>query len=105
MVHFGRGKIEVDEKSGSIRNTAGPAGRPIPANTAAATATLELVAAWQREDATGDPEKIRLAELDLVEFKKAMNESRAASEEFVLYLEATSFSRLGPARSRHAFTT
>ena len=42
------------------------------------TATLELLAAWKDQDATTDPELIRVAEEELAEFKKAMNENRAA---------------------------
>jgi len=42
------------------------------------TATLELLAAWKAEDATSDPEKLREADEEIAEFKKAMNESRAA---------------------------
>ena len=45
------------------------------------TATLELLAQWRREDATDDPEKIRAAEEELAEFKRAMNENRALSGE------------------------
>jgi hypothetical protein len=42
------------------------------------TATLELFAKWRAEDATDDPEELRAAEQELAEFKKAMNENRAA---------------------------
>lgn len=49
------------------------------------TATLELFAAWKRQDATTDPEKIRAAELELAEFKKAMNENRLATGERLLF--------------------
>jgi hypothetical protein len=41
------------------------------------TATLDLLAAWEAEDATSDPEKLREADEELAEFKKAMNENRA----------------------------
>jgi hypothetical protein len=41
-------------------------------------ATLELLAVWKNEDATMDPEKIREADEEIAEFKKAMNETRAA---------------------------
>ena len=43
------------------------------------TATLELLAAWKAEDATTDPEKLREADQEVAEFKKAMNENRAAT--------------------------
>ena len=42
-------------------------------------ATLELLAAWKAEDATTDPEKLRQADEEVAEFKKAMNENRAAA--------------------------
>ena len=41
-------------------------------------ATLELLAGWKAEDATTDPEKLRQADEEVAEFKKAMNENRAA---------------------------
>jgi hypothetical protein len=49
------------------------------------TETLELLEAWAREDATDDPEKLKAAQQELDEFKKAMNENRAASGERILY--------------------
>ena len=49
------------------------------------TETLELLEAWAREDATDDPEKLRAAQKELDEFKKAMNENRAACGERILY--------------------
>jgi hypothetical protein len=42
-------------------------------------ATLELLAAWRREDATQNPEELRAAEQELAEFKRTMNENRASS--------------------------
>ena len=49
------------------------------------TETLELLETWAREDATDDPEKLRAAQKELEEFKKAMNENRAACGERILY--------------------
>ena len=49
------------------------------------TVTLELLAAWQAEDATSDPEEIRAAEQELAEFKQAMNENRVSCGEPLLY--------------------
>jgi hypothetical protein len=49
------------------------------------TATLELLAAWKTEDATTDPEKIREADEEVAEFKKAMNENRAATGARLLF--------------------
>ncbi len=55
------------------------------ANGSVDSATLELLASWRRQDFTTDPEQIRAAEEDLAEFKKAMNESRSATGEPVVY--------------------
>lgn len=49
------------------------------------TATLELLARWRAEDATDDPEELRLAEQELAAFKKAMNENRRQSGEPIVY--------------------
>jgi hypothetical protein len=49
------------------------------------TETLEILAAWAREDSTEDPEKLRAAQKELDEFKQAMNENRAACGERILY--------------------
>jgi hypothetical protein len=48
-------------------------------------ATLELFAKWRVEDATDDPKELRAAEQDLAEFKKAMNENRAATGARLLF--------------------
>jgi hypothetical protein len=58
---------------------------PPPPTGAVDTATLELLAAWKAEDATTDPEKIRQADEEVAEFKKAMNESRAAARARLLF--------------------
>ncbi len=55
------------------------------ATAAIDTETLELLEGWAREDATGDPEKLRNAQKELDEFKKAMNENRAVCGERILY--------------------
>ena len=57
----------------------------LPGNAPIDTVTLELLAQWRREDATDDPEKIREAEQELAEFKRAMNENRALSGESPLF--------------------
>ena len=49
------------------------------------TETLALLEAWAREDATDDPEKFRAARKELDDFKRAMNENRAATGERILY--------------------
>lgn len=61
-----------------------PPGGPLPTG-AVDTETLELLEAWAREDATDDPEKLRAAQKELDEFKRAMNENRAACGERILY--------------------
>ncbi|MBI3946548.1 MAG: hypothetical protein HY321_11560 [Armatimonadetes bacterium] len=42
-------------------------------------ATLDLLARWLDEDATDDPEEIRKAEEEWEEFKRNINETRAAA--------------------------
>ena len=49
------------------------------------TATLDLLAAWKAEDATTDPEKLLEADKEIAEFKKAMNENRAATGARLLF--------------------
>ena len=49
------------------------------------TATLELLAARRAEDSTTDPEKLREADDEVAEFKKAMNENRAATGARLLF--------------------
>jgi hypothetical protein len=49
------------------------------------TVTIELLAGWRAEDATQDPKEIELAEKELAEFKKAMNDNRRRSEEPLAY--------------------
>lgn len=61
-----------------------PAGSS-PNEEAIDTATLELLAEWQRQDATDNPEEVHAAEQELAEFKKAMNENRTAAGESALY--------------------
>ena len=56
-----------------------PAARPIDA------ATLDLLAAWQQQDATTDPTKIRAADQEVADFMKAMNDARTASGDALLY--------------------
>ena len=57
----------------------------VPNNGSIDTATLELLAAWKVEDATTDPEKLREADEEVTEFKKAMNENRAATGARLLF--------------------
>jgi hypothetical protein len=56
-----------------------------PTNGSIDTATLELLGGWKTEDATTDPEKIREADEEVAEFKKAMNENRAATGARLLF--------------------
>jgi len=48
-------------------------------------ATLELLAASKAEDATTDREKLRQADEEVAQFKKAMNENRAATGARLLF--------------------
>ena len=57
----------------------------LPPSGAIDTTTLELLAAWKAEDATIDPEKLREADAEIAEFKKAMNENRAATGARLLF--------------------
>jgi hypothetical protein len=67
-------------------STSQPTQTPPPGpGTAVDTATLELLSAWRRQDATNDPDQIRAAEQELAEFKKAMDENRVAAGERKLY--------------------
>ena len=52
------------------------------------TATMALMKAWLDEDATDDPEEIRVAEEDLLEFKRSMNLPRKEAGARLLYPEA-----------------
>ena len=49
------------------------------------TETLAILERWAVEDATDDPEKLQTARKELDEFKRAMNENRAATGERILY--------------------
>jgi hypothetical protein len=49
------------------------------------TTTIELLARWRAEEATDDPEEVRLAEQELAQFKKSMNQNRSQSGEPVVY--------------------
>ena len=49
------------------------------------TVTLDLLASWRAQDATDDPEALRVAEQELAEFKRAMNENRTSTGEAPLY--------------------
>jgi hypothetical protein len=49
------------------------------------TATLELVAAWKAEDSITDPEKLRETDEEVGDFKKAINENRAATGARLLF--------------------
>ncbi len=85
----GVGTIEAGKGTFAMKQQTRTESSPIPplAQPAAAvdTATLELLAKWKQEDATQNPEEVRAAELELAEFKKAMNENRTEAGEPVLY--------------------
>ena len=58
---------------------------PPSATDAIDHATLQLLDDWRHRDATDNPAEIRAAELELGEFKQAMNESRIRAGEPLLY--------------------
>jgi len=62
-----------------------PESAPQPPAGSVDTATLELLASWKAQDATTDPEKIRVADDEVEKFMKAMNENRAAAGERLLF--------------------
>jgi len=68
------------------RSTSPSAMPPAPPPSGAIdTTTLELLAAWKAEDATTDPEKLREADAEIAQFKKAMNGNRAATGARLLF--------------------
>lgn len=66
-------------------STIQPATAPPPPTGAIDTATLELLASWKTEDATTDPKELREADKEFAQFKKAMNENRAATGARLLF--------------------
>ena len=58
---------------------------PLGPTASVDTATIELLAAWRREDATTDSELIRAADQELADFKKTLNENRSAAAERKLF--------------------
>ena len=62
-----------------------PGGSAVPVPRSVDTATLDLLAVWQREDATSDPAQLKAAEEELAVFMKAVNEARTASGEPLVY--------------------
>ena len=53
--------------------------------TSVDTGTLELFSMWRADDFTTDPEKLRQADEEIEEFKKAMNENRAATGDRLIF--------------------
>jgi hypothetical protein len=78
--------MDVESSAMKPQSTVEPAGAPpLPTRGSVDTATLELLAAWKAEDATTDREKLREADEEVAEFKKAMNENRAATGARLLF--------------------
>jgi hypothetical protein len=76
--------IDAEQSAMKQLSTIEPANAPPPTG-AIDTATLELLASWRAADATTDPEKLREADEDIAQFKKAMNENRAATGARLLF--------------------
>jgi hypothetical protein len=79
------GRIEVEMSAMKQPSSIQPAGTSPPPTGVIDTATLELLASWKAEDATTDPEKLREADEEIAQFKKAMNENRAATGARLLF--------------------
>jgi hypothetical protein len=79
------GTIDVEPSAMKQPATIQPASAPRPPRGVIDTATLELLASWKAEDATTDPEKLREADEEIAQFKKAMNENRAATGARLLF--------------------
>jgi len=65
-----------------LNERAMPTGSPVNETPQAAMAMLMR---WRAEDATDDPEEIRIAEEELAEFRRNMNANRAATGERLVY--------------------
>ena len=72
-------ELDTEEQATQSDDQAKP---EIDAENAAAIALLQ---SWREEDATNDPEEIRVAEEDLAEFKRNMNANRIATGERLVY--------------------
>ena len=79
------GTIDVEPSAMKQPATIQPASAPPPPRGVIDTATLELLASWKAEDATTDPKKLREADEEIAQFKKAMNENRAATGARLLF--------------------
>jgi hypothetical protein len=77
--------IDVEPSAMKQPSTIQPSSAPPPTTAAIDTATLELLASWKAEDATTDPEKLREADEEIAQFKKAMNANRAATGARLLF--------------------
>jgi hypothetical protein len=59
----------------------------LPPGSEKETPTMKLMRSWLEEDATDDPEEIKIAEEELREFKRNMNAPRKESGARLLYPE------------------
>jgi hypothetical protein len=75
----------MKQQTTSPGETSPPPIAKAPAEGVIDSATLDLIAGWRAEDATSNPDEIRAAECELVEFKRAMNENRTSAGEPLLY--------------------
>ena len=81
LVQFRQSPAAMKQPS-TIESASAP---PPPPMGSVDNATLELLAAWKAEDATTDREKLRQADEEVAQFKKAMNENRAATGARLLF--------------------
>jgi hypothetical protein len=79
------GTIELKPDAMKQPSTIQSVSAPPPQMDPIDTATLKLLAAWKAEDATTDPERLREADEEIAEFKKAMNENRSATGARLLF--------------------
>jgi len=71
-----------------LNERAMPTGSPVnetPQISARNAAAMAMLMRWRAEDATDDPEEIRIAEEELAEFRRNMNANRAATGERLVY--------------------
>ena len=72
----------IEERAANV-----PTARQSPIIDAETDPTIALLRSWIAEDATDDPEEIRKAEEELIEFQRNMNAPRKEAGERLLFPE------------------